>query len=60
MSNEAIELSQSICIMLRQRAARGNPQSKHGSQAAYEWEVYNFVEALDEWLTRREDFRPKR
>jgi hypothetical protein len=60
MSNEAEVLGQSVCIMLRQRAYRGNPQSKHGMEAAYDWEVWNFTAALDDWLTRRERMKQER
>lgn len=52
--SEAEELAAAIAVMLRQRAYRGNPQSKHGVEAGYQWEVHNFVDALDDWLNRRE------
>lgn len=52
--SEAEQLMSDICIMLRQRAYRGNCQTKHGIEAGYQWECHNFVDALNDWLTRRE------
>lgn len=57
MNAEATELAELICMMLRQRAYRGNPQTKHGIEAGYQWELHNFVDALDDWLHRRERMR---
>ncbi len=55
--SEAEQLMSDVCTMLRQRAYRGNPQTKHGIEAGYDWEVHNFVDALDDWLTRRNRMR---
>lgn len=39
--------------MLRARAERGNAQSKHGSKAAYQFEVFELIRLLDESLTEQ-------
>jgi hypothetical protein len=41
------ELTLALAAMLFDRASRGNAQSKHGQDAAYSWEVFNFVIWLD-------------
>lgn len=58
--SEAEQLMSKVCEMLRQRAYRGNCQTKHGIDAAYDWEVYNFVDTMDKWLTRWEHFKAVR
>ena len=55
--SEATDLLNDICIMLRQRAYRGNSQLKHGIDAAYAYECAELVSALDDWLTRRQRMR---
>lgn len=52
MTTDAEKLCDSIALMLRRRALRGNPQSAHGIDAGYEWEVCNFVDTLDRWISR--------
>ena len=50
--NDADYLTHELSIMLRQRAYAGNAQSKHGLEAAYQFEVYTFVELIDKLMTK--------
>lgn len=53
MSFRSEELAEAISGMLLDRAVRGNCQSKHGIDAAYDWEVLNLLNALDTWLNQQ-------
>ncbi|MDE2097021.1 MAG: hypothetical protein KGL39_07230 [Patescibacteria group bacterium] len=52
VSYRAAELIEAISRMLEERACEGNAQSKHGPDAAYDYECARFVAALDELLSK--------